>query len=86
MNLLWANERKRCIFIDKVGTHLLIHSEQINLPMRYNREQKFSIASLVFTLHETFTHPKEKALWSGRLSREQSPFCLLDNPPHLGKR
>ena len=49
MNSLWANERKRCIFIDKVGTHLLIHSEQINLPMRYNREQKFSRASLVFT-------------------------------------
>ncbi len=86
MNSLWANERKRCLFIDKVGTHGLIHSEQINLPMRYNREQKFSIASLVFTLHETFTHPKEKALWSGRLSREQSPFCLLDNPPYLGER
>jgi hypothetical protein len=54
--------------------------------MRYNREQKFSKVFLVFPLHETFTHPKEKALWSGRLSREHSPLCLLDNSPHLGER
>jgi hypothetical protein len=57
MNSLEASERKRCIFIDKVGTPFLIPSEQISLPVRYNREQKFSRASLVFTLYETFTHP-----------------------------